>query len=76
MVYTLTKRTEIIFLYEAEEWRARRTTRVFNEWHQNKNVGYEYVMELVRKFEETGSACNKKTMVKVLDTACQFEVQE
>ena len=75
MVYTLAERIEIIFLYGAEDRCARRTARVFNERHQNKNVGHKYVMELVRKFEETGSVCNKKsTKERVLDEACQVEV--
>lgn len=56
----------VIFLYG--------TVRIFNERHQNENVGLEYVMELVRKCE-TGSVSNKKSTVKkVLDEASQIHV--
>jgi len=75
MGYTIAERTEIIFLYGAENRCARRTARVFNDRHPDKNLGHKYVVELVHKFEETGSVCNKRTKTaRVLDEACQVEV--
>lgn len=50
----------------------RRIDRVFNE---NNNVEHKYVMELVRRFEETGYVCNKKTtMERIVHNVCQIEV--
>ena len=75
MVYSLEERIEIIFAYGAQNGCARQAARVFNARHPEKNVTHCYVMKLVRKFEETGSVCNKKrTQPKILDEATQVEV--
>lgn len=75
MVYTLQERTEIIFMYGAENRSARRTAHVFNERHPDKNVSHRYVLDLVKKFEETGSVCNKvNKQPRVLTEAAQIEV--
>lgn len=75
MVYTLQERTEIIFMYGAENRCARRTSRRFNDIHPNKHVGHRYVIELVRKFEETGSVCNRvNKQARVLDEGTQIEI--
>lgn len=75
MVYTLQERTEIIFIYGAENRCARRTARVFNETHAGQNVSHRYVLDLVQKFEETGSVCNKAVkQPRVLTEAAQIEI--
>lgn len=75
MVYTFGERIEIIFAYGVQNGCARRTARVFNARHPEKNVTHSYVMKLVRKFEEIGSVCNKKnTRPRILDEVAQVEV--
>lgn len=75
MVYTLQERTEIIFIYGAENRCARMTARVFNERHAGQTVSHRYVLDLVHKFEETGSVCNKTVkQPRVLTEAAQIEI--
>ena len=59
MVYTIQERTEIIFIYGAENHCAHRTARVYNERHNEKNVSHRYAIALIWKFKETGCVCNK-----------------
>lgn len=75
MVYTLAERVEVIFIYGSSNRCALRTARRFNELHPDKNMGHNYVQELVAKFQETGSICNKKrTEPRLLNEAAQVEV--
>lgn len=75
MVYSLQERIEIIFIYGEEQRCARRTARVFNERHPDKNLGHQYVLDLVNKFQETGSVGNKIVKNRrVLTEAAQIEI--
>lgn len=60
MVYTTAERVEIISLYFKNGENARLTANLFNQRHPNKNCNRKYVIELVRKFQSTGSVANKK----------------
>jgi len=75
MVYSLQERIELILIFGEEHRNARRTASVFNQRHPDKNVGHQYVLDLVRKFQETGSVCNKSVKnPRVLDEAAQIEI--
>lgn len=75
MVYTLAERIEIIYIYGSENRCARRTAAVFNARHPAKHASHQYVLDLVRKFDATGSVCNIKTrQPRILDEATQIEV--
>lgn len=75
MVYTIAERVEMIFIYGAENRCFARTAAVFNERHRERNVGHKYIRELVAKFEEIGSVCNKKrNEPRLLNDAAQIEV--
>lgn len=72
-MYTL---QEIIFIYGAENRCARRTARVFNEKHPDKNTSHQYVIDLERKFEKTDSVCNKiNKKPKILDEASHTQIE-
>jgi len=60
MVYTLEERIEMVFIYGKEGQCARRTAATFNERYPSKNVSHTYVIQLIKKFKETGSVTNKK----------------
>lgn len=64
MVYTLQERIEIVELFFANNQNAFRTAELFNEREENRNVQRKYVIELIRKFRETGSVANKKRNVE------------
>ena len=52
-----------------------RTAAAFNERHRERNVEHKYIRELVAKFEETGSVCNKKrSEPRLLNKAAQIVV--
>lgn len=61
MVYSLEERTEIVVLYGIANRNYSQTAALFNENHPNKNVSAVYVINLIKKFFETGSVNNKKT---------------
>ncbi|KAJ4437365.1 hypothetical protein ANN_17507 [Periplaneta americana] len=48
------------------------TAVVFNERHPEENISHRYVTDLMRKFKETGSVCNKA--MANLDEASQLEI--
>lgn len=60
MVYSIAERVEIISLFFANNQCANRTAEFFNQRHLDKHVNRKYVLELVSKFQETGSVANKK----------------
>jgi hypothetical protein len=63
MVYTLAQRTE------------RQTAAEFNRRHPENSLNHKYVLELIRKFFETGSVNNKKRDGKrVINDLTQIEV--
>jgi hypothetical protein len=43
---------------------ANRTAQLFNEQHQDRHVRRKYVLELVKKFQETGNVANKKREIE------------
>lgn len=60
MVYSTQERVEIIELFYKNNECALRAAQLFTERHANKPVHRKIVLELVRKFRETGSVGNKK----------------
>ena len=75
MVYTLEERIEIIFIYGAKNHCTHRTARVCNERHPEKKISHRYVIDLKRKFKETGSVCNKANhQPRKLDANSQIEI--
>lgn len=60
MVYSIEERTEIIATYYRNNDCANASARIFNNNHPEKNVSYQYVQQLVAKFQTTGSIHNKK----------------
>lgn len=75
MVYTLEERIEIVFIYGEEGQCARRTAATFNERYPGKNVSHTYVIQLIKKFKETGCVINKKTnQPKLINEAAQIEI--
>lgn len=60
MVYTLEERKEMLKIYFQNNDCARATARIFNERHPDKNVYHSFIIQLVHKFEVTGSVANKK----------------
>lgn len=74
-MYTINERTEIIFIYGAENWYTRRTTRIFNDKCSDKNMSHTYVNKLVKKFLETGSVQNiTRTNNKILNEAAEIKL--
>lgn len=60
MVYSVEERVEIIKLFFKNKDCARVTAALFNERHPEHNVSAVYVLQLVAKFNATGSVGNKK----------------
>lgn len=60
MVYSVEERVEMIKLFFRNNDSARTTAALFNERHPQKNVSAAYVVQLVAKFDATGSVGNKK----------------
>ncbi|XP_050299175.1 uncharacterized protein LOC126738047 isoform X3 [Anthonomus grandis grandis] len=75
MVYTLRQRIEMIFIYGEQGRCARRTAEVFNNRNPNCNVSHRYILDVVAKFNETGSVGNKKRASRrVLNEDAQVEI--
>lgn len=75
MVYTLRQRIEMIFIYGEQGRCARRTAEVFNNRNPNCNVSHRYILDVVAKFNETGSVGNKKRANRrVLNEDAQVEI--
>lgn len=64
MVYTIAERVRIISLYFGNNENAQRTADIFNNEHQERHVHRKIVLQLVRKFRETGSVLNKKREIE------------
>lgn len=64
MVYSIAERVDIISLYFMNNKCANRTAQLFNEQHQDRHVRRKYVLELVKKFQETGNVANKKREIE------------
>ena len=60
MVYTVQDRISIVAAYFENGRCARATARIFNEIHPEKTTSYQYVLQLMNKFLESGSVLNKK----------------
>lgn len=60
MVYSVEERVEIISIFFENGKCARRTANLFNQLHEDKQLHHSYVLELVRKFRQTGSVANQK----------------
>lgn len=60
MVYSVEERVEMIKLFFRNNDSARVTADLFNERHPGNNVSAAYVVQLVAKFDATGSVGNKK----------------
>ena len=76
MVRTSSERVEIIFIYGSQNKCIRKTVAVYNEKHPDKKISLNYVKSLVKKFETTGSVCNKKRLMKprVVGEMAQLEI--
>nr|XP_022918112.1 uncharacterized protein LOC111427283 [Onthophagus taurus] len=62
-------------MYGSQNECARRTAAVFNERHPDKNVSHTYVLNLMKKFTQTGSVANiKHNESRVLNETAQLEV--
>ncbi|XP_050307733.1 uncharacterized protein LOC126744391 isoform X2 [Anthonomus grandis grandis] len=64
MVHTTAERLEIIEFFFGNNQCANRTAELFNERHENSKVQRKYVLELVSKFQETGSVTNRKLNIE------------
>lgn len=60
MVYTIQERISIVAAYFENGRCVRATARSFNEIHPEKTTSYQYVIQLMNKFLESGSVLNKK----------------
>ena len=60
MVYTIAERVEIVTLHFKNGDNAHLTANLFNQHHPDKNCKAKYVLELIQKFQLTGSVANKK----------------
>lgn len=65
MVYTIAQRVEVIGLYYGNNRCANKAAELFNQQHENMNVSRQYVSELVKKFQDTGSVANKKRNIEL-----------
>lgn len=78
MVYSLAERVEIVSLFYRNHENARETARLFNGLHPDRSVHHKYVLELLRKFQETGSVANAKRNPQrefpVMNEAASLEV--
>ena len=60
MVYTIAERVELVSLFYKNNDCARAAARAFNNNHPENHVSHPYIIELMRKFVDTGSVQNKK----------------
>lgn len=60
MVHLIAERVQIIELFFGNNSCANTAVQLFNQQHPNNNVDRRYVLELVRKFRQTGAVTNKK----------------
>lgn len=60
MVYLITGRAAIIALFYGNNQCTNRTAEVFNQQHLNNHVNRKYILQLVAKFQKTGTVGNKK----------------
>lgn len=64
MVYSIPERVEIIALFFKNNECGNRVAELFNQRHPDKHASGKIVRELVAKFRETGSVCNKKRQLQ------------
>ena len=76
MVYSIPERVEIIELFFKNNECGNRVAELFNQLHPDKQASGKIVRELVAKFRETGSVCNKKRQFEnpVLDEPMEIAV--
>ena len=71
MVYSVKERVEMIKLFFRNNDSARTTATLFNERHPGKTVSAAYVVQLVDKFDATGSI-NTTCSISLFPTSVHF----